>query len=199
MDATLGGRADSSQSHFDADQLEAMTGCAELINSGRSSSGDLLPDLAAVQSFADRYAFVGVPAEPADLALLGSHRACLDQIARACETGEIDSAIDWLNALLARTGASPQIAAHHGRGPHIHVSRPDSPLANRMAAHFAMGLAWLVVAGQASRIRTCESPACDEVFVDMSRNRSRRYCDSKTCGNRLHVAAYRARKQAATS
>jgi len=176
-----------------------MAGCAELINSGRSGSDDLLPDLSAVQAFADRYAFFGAPAEPADLTRLRSHRADLDEIARACEAGEIDRAIEGLNALLARTGASPQIAAHHGRGPHFHVSRPDSPLANRMAAHFAMGLAWLVVAGQASRIHTCESPSCDEVFVDMSRNRSRRYCDSKTCGNRLHVAAYRARKQATTT
>ena len=102
-----------------------------------------------------------------------------------------------LNALLAETGASPQIASHHGRGPHIHVSRPDSPLADRMAAHFAMGLAWLVVAGEAGRMRSCASPTCNDVFVDLSRNRSRRYCDSRTCGNRLHVAAYRARKQAA--
>ena len=75
------------------------------------------------------------------------------------------------------------------------MSRPTAPLADRMAAHFAMGLAWLVVAGEAGRIRSCESPTCREVFVDLSRNRSRRYCDSRTCGNRLHVAAYRARKQ----
>ena len=73
------------------------------------------------------------------------------------------------------------------------------PLANRMAAHFAMGLAWLGVAGQAGRVRSCDAPACDAVFVDLSRNRSRRYCDSRTCGNRLHVAAYRARKQAAAT
>ena len=44
---------------------------------------------------------------------------------------------------------------------------------------------------------TCASPTCREVFLDLSRNRSRRYCDSRTCGNRLHVAAYRARKAAA--
>jgi len=30
-----------------------------------------------------------------------------------------------------------------------------------------------------------------------ARNRSRRYCDSRTCGNRLHVAAYRARRRGA--
>jgi predicted RNA-binding Zn ribbon-like protein len=64
-----------------------------------------------------------------------------------------------------------------------------------MAAQFAMGLAWLVVAGQVRRIRTCASPACQKVFVDFSKNSSRRYCDSRTCGNRMHVAAYRARRQ----
>jgi hypothetical protein len=174
-----------------------MTGCAELINSGRSADGDLLPDLEAVQSFADRYAFYGVPGTPKDVARLHGYRARLDEIAVDCEGHAVDAAIEKLNALLAQTGASPQIAAHDGRGPHLHVSRPQAPLADRMAAHFAMGLAWLVVGGQASRIRSCGSPSCDSVFVDLSRNRSRRYCDSRTCGNRLHVAAYRARKLAA--
>jgi predicted RNA-binding Zn ribbon-like protein len=196
MSITLDAPADSSQNHFDADQLEAMTGCAELINSGRFRAGDQLASLDEVQSFADRYAFYGVPGVPADVSRLRSYRARLDETAIACEAGQIGAAITKLNTLLAETGASPQIAAHHGRGPHIHVTRPDSPLADRMAAHFAMGLAWLVVAGQAGRIHTCESPTCNDVFVDLSRNRSRRYCSSRTCGNRVHVAAYRARRQA---
>jgi predicted RNA-binding Zn ribbon-like protein len=174
-----------------------MTGCAELINSGRAADGDLLPDLAAMQEFADRYAFYGKPGKAGDLGRLRAYRAALDEIALACQADAIDEAIEKLNSLLRQTGASPQIAAHSGRGPHIHVSRPDAPLADRMAAHFAMGLAWLVVAGQAGRLRSCASPTCNDVFVDLSRNRSRRYCDSRTCGNRLHVAAYRARKLAA--
>jgi hypothetical protein len=104
----------------------------------------------------------------------------------------------WLvNALLAETGAIPQIVAHDGRGPHIHVSRATAPMADRIAGHLAMGLAELLVAGESGRLRTCASPACREVFLEESRNRSRRYRDSRTCGNRLHVAAYRARKAAA--
>ena len=47
------------------------------------------------------------------------------------------------------------------------------------------------------RLRRCEAPDCRRAFVDLSRNRSRRYCDSRTCGNRLHVAAYRARRKEA--
>jgi predicted RNA-binding Zn ribbon-like protein len=102
-----------------------------------------------------------------------------------------------INALLAETGAIPQIVSHDGRGPHIHVSRPAAPLADRITAHLAMGLAGLLVAGESGRLRSCASPTCRDVFLDESRNRSRRYCDSRTCGNRLHVAAYRARKAAA--
>jgi predicted RNA-binding Zn ribbon-like protein len=175
-----------------------MAGCSELINSGRSADGEQLADVEAIQSFADRYLFAGRPAGPDDVPLLHRYRARLDDVAVACEAGDLAAAIGRLNALLAETGASPQIASHDGRGPHIHVSRLDVPLATRMAAHFAMGLAWLVVAGQAGRLRSCQSPTCNDVFVDLSRNRSRRYCDSRTCGNRLHVAAYRARKQAAS-
>jgi len=195
MGITLVGASDSSQSRFDADQIEAMAGCAELINTGRGSDGEELREVADLQTMADKYAFAGVPGTVADLLTAREYRARLDAIVTSCEAGDDDGAVARINALLSQTGASPQIVAHDGRGPHLHVSRPAAPLADRMAAHFAMGLAWLVVAGEARRIRSCESPTCRDVFVDLSRNRSRRYCDSRTCGNRLHVAAYRARKQ----
>ena len=181
---------------FDADQLEALAACAELINTGRSRAGDGLRDAADVQAFAQRYAFYPRAAQATDVTRLHAHRARLDTIAAACEAGDVTGATRQLNDLMARTGAVPQIVAHDDRGPHIHVSRPDAPLADRMAAHFAMGLAGLVVAGETDRVRSCASPDCRDMFVDFSRNRSRRYCDNRTCGNRLHVAAYRARKSA---
>jgi len=197
MSISLIGRRDSSQSHFDADQIEAIAGCVELINTGRGV-GDEWRDVADLQAMADKYAFAGSRGVAADLPRARRYRARLDAIVTSCETGDDQSAIEQINALLSQTGASPQIVAHDGRGPHLHVSRPTAPLADRMAAHFAMGLAWLVIAGEARRLHTCESPTCRNVFVDLSRNRSRRYCDSRTCGNRLHVAAYRARKHEAS-
>jgi predicted RNA-binding Zn ribbon-like protein len=195
MDATLRDVADSSQSHFDADQVEAMTGCVEFINTGRAGSPDQLRDVSDLQLLADRYAFPRSRPKAGDLAAARDYRAQLDSVVTACEAGAESAAIAQINALLAATGAIPQIAVHDGRGPHLHVSSPTSPLAGRMAAHFALGLAWLVVSGQIHRIRTCASPACQKVFVDFSKNSSRRYCDSRTCGNRLHVAAYRARRR----
>jgi predicted RNA-binding Zn ribbon-like protein len=78
------------------------------------------------------------------------------------------------------------------------VARPAAPLANRIAAHLGMVLAELIVAGDSGRLRTCAAPSCRNAFLGLSRNRSRRYCDSRTCGNRLHVAAYRARRAGAS-
>jgi len=196
--STLRERSDRSQKGFGADLLEALEACAELINTGRSADGEGLRDAADVQAFGDRYAFHGDPAGPKDVARLRAHRARLDAIATSCGSGDDEAAIGMLNALLAHTGAVPQIVAHDGRGPHIHVSRPAAPLADRIAAHLAMGLAELLVSGESQRVRSCASPTCRDVFVDLSRNRSRRYCDSRTCGNRLHVAAYRARRSQAS-
>jgi predicted RNA-binding Zn ribbon-like protein len=195
MEDRLGDIADSSQSHFDADQIEAMAGCVEFINTGRAGSPAQLLDVPDLQRLADRHAFAGSRARQGDLPAALDYREQLDSVVTACEAGSEAAAIARINALLTATGAVPQIAAHDGRGPHLHVSSPASPLPDRMAAHFAMGLAWLVVAGQIRRIRTCASPECTKIFVDFSKNSSRRYCDSRTCGNRMHVAAYRARRQ----
>lgn len=197
MAPTLREQSDSSQSSFGADLLEALTAATELINTGRSAGGEGLRGVADVREFGRRYAFHGRPAEPADAPRLRDYRARLDAVVTVCEAGDAAAATGMLNALLAETGAVPQVVAHDGRGPHIHVSRPTAPMADRIAAHLAMGLAELLVAGESRRMATCASPTCREVFLDLSRNRSRRYCDSRTCGNRLHVAAYRARKAAA--
>src|SRR3712207_8170320 len=41
------------------------------------------------------------------------------------------------------------------------------------------------------RSQLCAADDCNAVFVDLSRNRSKRYCDVGNCGNRMNVNAYR--------
>ena len=135
-----------------------MAGCVELINTGRASGRDELRDLSDLQAMADRYAFAGYGGLPRTWPGRGSTGTGSTRSSPAARRGDEAGAIAQINALLSQTGASPQIVAHDGRGPHLHVSRPTSPLADRMAAHFGMGLAWLVVAGEARRVRSCESP-----------------------------------------
>ena len=54
----------------------------------------------------------------------------------------------------------------------------------------------LIRAGELRRLKTCAAPDCEAVLIDLSRNRSRRFCDTGNCANRQHVAAYRERKTA---
>ena len=44
------------------------------------------------------------------------------------------------------------------------------------------------------RLRVCEADDCEDVLVDLSKNRSKRFCDA-SCGTRMAAAAYRARKK----
>ena len=107
------------------------------------------------------------------------------------------TAAEQLNALVASAGTTPQLTDHDGYDWHVHYFAPGASVAEHLAADGGMALAFLVVAGERERLRRCEAPDCRHAFVDLSRNRSRRYCDSRTCGNRLHVAAYRARRREA--
>ena len=46
------------------------------------------------------------------------------------------------------------------------------------------------------RVRLCAADDCDWLFLDLTRNRSRQWCDMKICGNRAKVRAYYRRKRA---
>ncbi|MER5221429.1 CGNR zinc finger domain-containing protein [Streptomyces flaveus] len=102
-----------------------------------------------------------------------------------------------INELVAAAGTTPRLTDHDGYDWHVHYFAPGASVADHLAADCGMALAFFVVAGEQDRLRRCEAPDCRHAFVDLSRNRSRRYCDSRTCGNRLHVAAYRARRKEA--
>lgn len=106
------------------------------------------------------------------------------------------TAIGLVNALVADARTTPRLTDHDDWPLHMHYFAPGARLAEHLAADCGMALAFVLAAGEWERLTTCEAPDCNRVLVDLSRNRSRRYCDSKTCGNRLHVAAYRARQRA---
>lgn len=104
---------------------------------------------------------------------------------------------ELINQLVAAAGTTPRLTDHDGFDWHVHYFAPGASVADHLAADCGMALAFIVVSGEQERLRRCEAPDCRRAFVDLSRNRSRRYCDSRTCGNRLHVAAYRARRREA--
>jgi predicted RNA-binding Zn ribbon-like protein len=152
---------------------------------------DTLTTVAELDQFLARHAWSGRHERTG--AELAQVRALRPRLARLWTLGE-QQAVAEVNALLAEHGALPQLVDHDGWGWHLHAAPDDAPLATRMAVEAAMALVDLIRAGQLPRLRTCESVTCDNVIVDLSKNRSRRYCDAG-CGNRANVAAYRARKR----
>lgn len=111
------------------------------------------------------------------------------------ELSDADALVPEVNRMLAESNAKPHLTRHGDWGWHLHVSDDDAPLTERMTAETAVALAEVVRSDELDRLRSCDSPDCDAVLVDLSRNRSRRYCDTGNCGNRANVAAYRARKR----
>ncbi|MFI5891392.1 CGNR zinc finger domain-containing protein [Actinoplanes sp. NPDC051513] len=59
----------------------------------------------------------------------------------------------------------------------------------------AQEVAALVEAGNWSRVRLCANEICREAFYDTTRSRTRRWHSYEYCGNKVNVAAHRARGQ----
>ncbi|KRA37483.1 MULTISPECIES: CGNR zinc finger domain-containing protein [unclassified Nocardioides] len=112
---------------------------------------------------------------------------------RALMTADRDGAVALLNAMLLEAGALPQLKRHDGIDWHLHAIGNDRPFAERIVVETAMAMIDVVRADEMSRFSLCADEGCDGVVLDLSRNRSKRFC-SVTCGNRNAVAAYRARQ-----
>lgn len=108
-------------------------------------------------------------------------------------TSDRDRMVELVNTHLADARALPQLVRHDEWDWHLHATTPDQPWATRILVETAMALIDVIRADELSRIGICADDDCDGLVLDLSRNRSRRFC-STACTNRAAVAAYRARK-----
>jgi len=108
-------------------------------------------------------------------------------------TADRDTAVGLVNAMLAEAGAVPQLVRHDVWDWHLHAVEPGSDLPTRILVEVAMAMIDVIRADEMSRLGICADDDCSGIVLDLSRNRSRRFC-STTCGNRNAVAAYRARQ-----
>lgn len=106
---------------------------------------------------------------------------------------DIDDAADRVNKLLLTTGAHPALDRHDGEPWHLHFHAADEQSGvNGWAAGCATGLAVVLGGELHDRLGVCTAPRCDRVYVDTSRNGSKRFCSS-ACQNRVKAAAFRER------
>ena len=109
-------------------------------------------------------------------------------------TAERDGAVHLVNQMLREARAVPQLTRHDDFDWHIHAIEPEAPLDIRILVETAMAMIDVIRADEMSRLSVCADATCEGVVLDLSRNRSRRFC-STACGNRNAVAAYRARQK----
>ncbi|WP_123041751.1 CGNR zinc finger domain-containing protein [Cohnella candidum] len=109
----------------------------------------------------------GESAEPADLETLNRFLEA-GPIVRRVAAQESGYSLEAVPLLQDWTGIAAEIAASFGR---------------------------LLAEGESDRLRICDNPDCRWVYYDETRNRSKRYCDDKMCGNLMKVRRFRARKK----
>ena len=128
---------------------------------------------------------------PTQGAELAAYAVLVREVYVATATGAVDDAARLVNDLLRRTGARPQLdLAPDGWVLHFHG--PDDGLVVGWSAGIAAALALCLGSDLAGVLGICSADPCDRVFVDGSKNVTRRFCSTR-CQNRVKAAAHRRR------
>lgn len=190
---TLTAAGVTRQMIFTHDTELTLRAACVLINSDRVD-GDDLAELAGLEAYLAEFGWTG-RRDRDDEELAAVHRL-RERLGRLWEGADDEErTVSQVNALLADTKAAPWLTRHAEMPEwHLHLASVRDPLAQRMGAEMAMALADLIRGGELRRLKVCAAPDCTAALFDISRNRSKIFCDTGNCGNRQHVAAYRERR-----
>jgi predicted RNA-binding Zn ribbon-like protein len=174
--------------NYDTYGSNAVELAIDLANTGRDDPG-------WARAFLGSHAEWFTPGTALELAPADSARAAqtADLVRGVAVARSQPQVIERLNELLALARPRPYATDHDG-DLHLHYARPDAPALEQLTTTVAMGLSQVVAQHGWQRLGVCSAEGCDDVYVDTSRNASRRYC-SNTCASRSTVAAYRARQR----
>lgn len=176
---------------FTSDTEEALRATVALVNTAEGP--DTLSAAEDYAAFLAAYPYTGrVDHDDAELQTLRGLRPRL----RAMLLAPRDRMAEQVNAALAEVTLTPRLTRHDALDWHLHAVADDHPLAERILIETAMALIDVIRADEGSRLAACADADCRAIALDLSRNRSKRYC-STTCANRNAVAAYRARRAGA--
>jgi predicted RNA-binding Zn ribbon-like protein len=175
---------------FTHDTALSLQAAVALVNS--ADPPDTLTSLDELDEWYDEFSYTGRRDHDADE--LDAVRALRPPL-RALLTTDRDRAAQLVNAMLAEAGAVPQLVRHDSFDWHLHAVPADAPLVSRIKVETAMAMMDVIRADEMSRLGVCADDGCAGLVLDLSKNRSRRYC-SAACCNRNAAAAYRARHAA---
>ena len=189
--------------------------CLDLINTvgGRLSSGAVLRDKLGEYNNLLEWSRLAGLANPPETRALARFAASHRQAAQAILTRAI-----VLRETLYRIfqsaieGRRPRARDLETLGRELHLARArqrlshaggafrwtwerGEPALDRILWPVSLSAAELLTSEDLARLRQCEGNDCGWMFLDISRNHSRHWCDMKDCGNRAKVRRFRRRQQ----
>lgn len=177
---------------FNHDTSVSLQAAAALVNTAEEP--EAMTSLADVEEYFTEHEFSGTHEGTArELAQVRAIRPRL----RSLLTADRDGAAAQVNEAMSELGAIPHLVRHGEWDWHLHATNETFGLADRIMVDTALAMIDVIRADEMSRLSVCADEDCGGVVVDLSRNRSRKFC-STTCGNRNAVAAYRARRSEST-
>ena len=171
--------------------VDGLTSYARLVDWARAAG--LLTDGAGQRLLREAAARPAEAAAVLERALV--LREAIYRIFRAVADGQAPepSGLDVLNAALAWSLPHARVVPV-GDGFAWGWDRDDR--LDRMLWPIARSAADLLTSDQTSAVRECSAHDCSWLFMDTSRNGSRRWCNMQVCGNRAKARRHQQRKRA---
>jgi predicted RNA-binding Zn ribbon-like protein len=159
-----------------------------------AAPGDRLQTLGDLRVMLGNEPFWRRIATEADVGPLRALRAELRTVFEDAAVGEESAAVRRLNVLLGGLYIAPRLTGHDAEPWHLHFAEGAQRAHEGYGSVAVLGVAFYVSENGFDRLGICQSSPCQNVFIDTSTNRSRRYCSDR-CATRANVAAYRARQR----
>lgn len=106
------------------------------------------------------------------------------------------NALGGLNRVLAEgMGRARLIASGEGYSWGWEASRSERPPLSAPLWPIARSAAELLTSPWSTRVRECPGEHCGWLFLDLTKNRSRRWCEMEVCGSRAKMQRYRERRR----
>jgi predicted RNA-binding Zn ribbon-like protein len=181
--------------HFAPDTEESLDFVVALGNTAPGASRSGADELATVEQLSAlliRYCYTGrIDRDEAELRDVQRTRALLREVWLL----DRDDAVAAVNRMLREGRALPYLARHDELDWHLHATAPEAPLGERIRVEAALALIDVIRMDEMGRLRVCEADDCTGLFLDLSRNSSKRFCGPR-CGNRVNMIAFRERRSA---
>lgn len=175
--------------------LEAVRAFVNTVHYEQGEVEELLPDPQALVAFLSEHGLGdrGMAARPADLRRAREVREALRALMQANNGQDVDPvAVDVLNRAAARSRVVAAFDDHASWRIEPASDGVDRGLGRLLATVFRS-----MSDGTWERMKACGNPDCRWAFYDATKNRSGRWCDMASCGNRMKARAFRERARAA--